>query len=168
MHCDFLSRKLVLSKKIDGFTLMELLVVIIIIGIAFLAVTPNFVNSIRYQKINSAARSTVSVIRYARSLAILKQSDLTLMFNLNTGQVDLNSTNTSIPSFSRSMEGVKLLYIQSENSEPITEGLCHIPFKRNGTCKPFAVALGDSYGNAITINVDSLATVYTKETKAER
>mgnify|MGYP001239110615 CR=1 FL=1 len=168
MPLHFLNRKFFHKKSQYGFTLIELLVVIIIIGVAFIIIMPNFVHSIRYQKINSAARSTVSVIRYARSIAILKQSDLTLMFNLDTGQVNLNSTNTSIPSFSRSMEGVKLLYIQSENDKPISEGICYIPFKRNGTCKPFSVALGDAYGNTININVDALATVYTKETKSAK
>jgi prepilin-type N-terminal cleavage/methylation domain-containing protein len=165
MWLQSLNRKVPYSEKRSAFTLIELLVVIIIIGVALLVVTPNFVNSIHYHKINSAARSTVSVIRYARSLAILKQSDLTLIFNLNTGQVDLNSTNTSIPSFSRSMEGVKVLYVQSEDNQPVSEGICYIPFKRNGTCKPFSVAFGDTYGNTIKITVDALATVYTKEEK---
>ncbi len=150
-------------QRRSAFTLIELLVVIVIIGFALLVVTPNFVNSVRYHKLNAAARATVSVVRYARSIAILKQSDLTLIINLNTGEVNLNSTNTAIPSFSRSMEGVKLLYVKSDSDKPISDGICYIPFKRNGTCKPFSIALADSYGNTIKITVDALASVYAQE-----
>src|ERR1035437_9484251 len=83
----------------SAFTLIEVLLVIVVMGIAAAIAMPSFVRSIQGQRLSTAARTLTTVARYARSMAVLKQSDLALTFNLANGQVDLVSSNTSLPSF---------------------------------------------------------------------
>ena len=146
-----------------AFTLMELLLVVVIIGITLGVAMPSLVESIRWHRLRSASRTLVTVARYARSMAILKQSDLSVSFNLDTGQVDLIAANTSLPRFTRILDGVALEYVAPEGMSPITEGECSIPYRRNGTCRPFAVKIRDLNGNYILVKVDALSSVKTRE-----
>jgi prepilin-type N-terminal cleavage/methylation domain-containing protein len=146
-----------------GFTLIELLLVIVIIGVALGIAMPSFVRSIQGQRLKTAARTVATVARYARSMAVLKQTDLTLSFNLATGQIDLTSTNATLPRFTRTVEGVSVAYLQVEGKEPADEGTCLVSFKRNGLCRPFNVKITDPRGNYVIVKVDALAGVKATE-----
>jgi len=146
----------------SAFTLIEVLLVIVVMGIAAAIAMPSFVRSIQGQRLSAAARTLTTVARYARSMAVLKQSDLALTFNLANGQVDLVSLNTSLPSFSRSVDGVRLQEVTIEGADPVTEGTCSVPFLRNGVCVPFAVTIVDHNGNYVILKVDALGSVKSK------
>lgn len=143
----------------SAFTLIEILLVIVVIGIVAAIAMPSFVRSIQGQRLNTAARTLATVARYARSMAVLKQSDLHLTFNLANGQVDLVSSNTSMPSFSRTMNGIRLQAVAIEGGDPVTEGVCSVPFMRNGVCIPFAVTMVDPNGNYVVMQVDALGSM---------
>ena len=68
-----------------GFSLIELLLVVSIIGIVTAIIMPNFVASIKGNRLRSATRKVVSAGRYTRSQAVLKQRDMALVFNLDKG-----------------------------------------------------------------------------------
>jgi prepilin-type N-terminal cleavage/methylation domain-containing protein len=146
-----------------GFTLIELLLVVVILGIAVGVSMPAMVRSIQGQRLKSAARTMVTVARYARSMAVLKQTDLTLSFNLATGQIDLTSTNVTLPRFTRMIEGVNVASVKVEGKDDATEGFCAVNFKRNGLCQPFTVRIIDPRGNYVVVKVDALAGVKTTE-----
>ena len=131
-------------------------------GIAVAIAMPSFVRSIQGQRLSTAARTLTTVARYARSMAVLKQSDLGLTFNLANGQVDLVSSNVSLPSFSRAVNGVRLQEVTIEGADPVTEGICSVPFLRNGVCVPFAVTIMDPNGNYVILKVDALGSVKSK------
>jgi len=158
-HSAFCIRHSAFSR---AFTLIEVLLVIVVMGIAVAIAMPSFVRSIQGQRLSSAARTLTTVARYARSMAVLKQSDLGLTFNLANGQVDLVSSNTSLPSFSRAVNGVRLQEVAIEGAEPVTEGTCSVPFLRNGVCVPFAVTIADRNGNFCVLKVDALGSVKSK------
>lgn len=151
-----------LNRSISSFTLIEVLLVIVVMGIAAAIAMPSFVRSIQGQRLSSAARALTTVARYARSMAVLKQSDLALTFNLANGQVDLVSSNTSLPSFSRAVNGVRLQEVTIEGADPVKEGTCSVPFLRNGVCVPFAVTIADHNGNYVILKVDALGSVKSK------
>jgi prepilin-type N-terminal cleavage/methylation domain-containing protein len=145
-----------------AFTLVEVLLVIVVIGIALAVVSPSLVRSIRGQRLNSAARTMATVTRYARSMAVLKQSDLKLTFNLANGQIDVVSSNASLPSFSRVVEDVRIAEVIIEGQDAVGDGTCAIPFRRNGICTPFTVKIEDARGEYVMMSVDSLGSVKTK------
>lgn len=146
----------------SAFTLIEVLLVIVVMGIVAAIAMPSFVHSIQGQRLSTAARTLTTVARYARSMAVLKQTDLALTFNLANGQVDLVSSNTSLPSFSREVNGVRLQDVTIEGADPVTEGTCSVPFLRNGVCVPFAVTIADRHGNLCVLKVDALGSVKSK------
>ena len=145
-----------------GFTLVEVLLVVVIMGVIMTIAMPSFVRSIQAQRLGTAARTISTVARYARSMAVLKQSDLALAFNLANGQVDLVASNTSLPNFSRAISGVRLHAVAIDGADPVTEGVCSVPFLRNGVCVPFAVTIVDQNGNNIVLKVDALGSVKSK------
>ena len=145
-----------------AFTLIEVLLVVVVMGIAVAIAMPSFVRSIQAQRLSTAARTLTTVTRYARSMAVLKQSDLGITFNLANGQIDLVSSNTSLPSFSRVVSGVRLQKVVVAGADPVTEGTCSVPFLRNGVCVPFAVTIVDQNGNYVILKVDALGSVKTK------
>lgn len=144
-----------------GFTLIELLLVIIVISIALGVAMPHFVHSIRGHRLRTASRALVTVARFARSMAILKQSDLTIVFNLDTGQVDLVSTNTALPRFTRVVEGVALEYVEIGDKHRYTEGTCTVAYRRSGVCNPFTVKIRNPRGEYVIVKVDNLSSVRT-------
>lgn len=146
-----------------GFTMIELLLVIVIIAISLGIAAPALVRSIHGARLKSAARTMVTVARYARSMAVLKQTDLTLSFNLANGQVDLTSTNVGIPRFTRMIDDVRLESVQIEGKDPVSDGTCAVDFKRNGVCRPFNIKVTDSRGNYVIVKVDALAGVRATE-----
>lgn len=151
------------SAFLRGFTMIELLLVVVIIGIAIGVTMPSLVASIQNQRLKTAARTMVTVARYARSMSVLKQTDLTLSFNLATGQIDLTSTNVSLPRFTRMIEGVNIVSVKTEGHDEKSEGFCAVNFKRNGLCQPFTVKIADHRGKNVVVKIDALAGVRTTE-----
>lgn len=144
--------------------MIELLLVVVIIGVALGGAMPSLMHSIRGQRLKTAARTVFTIARYARSMAVLKQTDLTLSFNFATGQIDLTSTNVSLPRFTRMIEGVSVASVKVEGrKEEAKEGFCEVNFKRNGLCQPFTVKIVDPRGNYVVVKVDALAGVKATE-----
>ncbi len=143
-----------------GFTLIELLLVISLTCIVLAIAMPSFVQSIRGHRLRTAARTMATVARYARSMAVLKQSDLSVTFNLDNGHIDMISSNTTLPRFSRVIKGVTLGYVDIEGDEsPYTEGTCIVMYSQNGICNPFTVKILDRNGNYIIMKVDALSSI---------
>jgi len=72
-----------------AFTLIELLLVLAILGVVSAVTVPSFVRSIRGNRLRAAARTVVMAGRYARSLAVLKQCDFEVTFDLAAGDVSV-------------------------------------------------------------------------------
>lgn len=70
-----------------GFTLIEIMLVVVVILIATGIAVPKLSGSFASTRMKDAVRSTIRTARYARSMSILKQKDCTLSFK--TGQIRL-------------------------------------------------------------------------------
>ena len=64
----------------SGFSLVELLVVIVIIGVMALVVGPTFTTGSDVARMRTAARGAMQMSRYARTMAVLHQTPVDLTF----------------------------------------------------------------------------------------
>jgi prepilin-type N-terminal cleavage/methylation domain-containing protein len=71
------------SLRRRAFTLVEVLMVLAIMGIMTLVTMPYLVKSIRGNRLRVSTSTIVQAGRYARSMALLGQRDMRLVFDLN-------------------------------------------------------------------------------------
>lgn len=86
----------ILHRLSLGFTLIEVMLVVVIILIAAGVGIPKFKGTFKSAQMTDAARSTVRIARYARSLAVLKQEPCTLRFEDNRMTL-VCGTNSAAP-----------------------------------------------------------------------
>ncbi len=67
-------------KRVHGFTLIEIVVVLLIVGILFFAAIPVFSNIIQVLELNATARGIISDLRFAQEKAITGKSEVTIEF----------------------------------------------------------------------------------------
>ncbi len=77
--------------KRRGFTLIEMLVVIAIIGICVAVTIPYFVEAQRGAALRNSAQTVIMTAKYARAISILKQQDMALLMDSGAGQLELVS-----------------------------------------------------------------------------
>jgi type IV fimbrial biogenesis protein FimT len=71
----------------EGFTLMETMIIVVIIGIIAGLTIPAFMGYFQRQKLIGVQRELMSDIAFARSLAIARRSTFRIDFNANNYQV---------------------------------------------------------------------------------
>ncbi|MFC1462202.1 Tfp pilus assembly protein FimT/FimU [Verrucomicrobiota bacterium] len=171
-----------------AFTLIELVLVISIIGIVVVIAVPNFVASTRTNRLTTAARSVVMAGRYARSMAVLQQKEMQLVFDIDSGVVSVGSD------VKRELGKVRIEYVETKGSirspfattadEPLgldvgfqaidesdapdldenakrTDGKMAIRYRTNGRCTPYVVKIADDSGLSVEVSVDALSSVKT-------
>lgn len=80
-----------------GFTLIEILLVVAILGVTTLISIPYLVRSIRGNRLRTATRVVVSAGKYARSMALLRQQDAELSFDLDKSLIGVRLTSRPGP-----------------------------------------------------------------------
>lgn len=74
-----------------GFTMLELLLVVVIILIASALAVPSFIRSYRGAKLRTSARTVVMSHRYARAMAVLKQTDVAILYDMKKSNIEIIS-----------------------------------------------------------------------------
>lgn len=70
-----------MTKNLKGFTLVELMIVVAVIGILAMITAPNLVNGLPAYRIKAAVRDCTSQLRNARSIAINDKRDVVVSFD---------------------------------------------------------------------------------------
>jgi type II secretion system protein H len=107
-------RRLIFSKQNRlGFTLMEMVIVVVVIGIIAAMAVPSFITYMPKLKVKSAAREIVSNLRLARSKSVSERRPYGVVFNLSTNTVitfaDTNDPASQTYSTSDSLTATRTL-----------------------------------------------------------
>jgi prepilin-type N-terminal cleavage/methylation domain-containing protein len=78
-------------RKRRAFTLIEVLVVVFIALIASAIAVPSFVRAMQGQRLRTSARAVVTAHKYARNMAVLRQTPMALLFDRLGQQIELVS-----------------------------------------------------------------------------
>jgi prepilin-type N-terminal cleavage/methylation domain-containing protein len=118
---NFLPLKLELPHSIrcgsNGFTLVEVLLVLVIILIAAGVAMPRFKGTFASAQMTDTVRTATRMARYARSLSILKQSVCTLEFE-DSRMILFCGTNSATPETVRRMpDDIKLSSFENLTSD---------------------------------------------------
>ncbi len=172
-------------RESRGFTLVEMLLVIVIIGIVVAVSVPQFVNSMQGNRRRTATRMVVAAGRYARSMAVLYQRPMALTFDLDQARLSVAEANAKrdfsedgeeeepfvngerLPAsagpeaLERSLDNISIASLEIEDSAAIVEGRGVVIYETNGRCLPYEVLLVDADGESILIKVDALASAET-------
>jgi type IV fimbrial biogenesis protein FimT len=120
-------------RAIGGFTIMELMVVLLVMGIVAATATPSFYASLRYHEIETAARRVMLDLEQARHAARVKSEPQSLTFT---------SATTYTLSSGASLQGSSQTYVVDLSTTPYE--LDGVTLNLGG---PTSVTF-DGYGNA--------------------
>jgi prepilin-type N-terminal cleavage/methylation domain-containing protein len=80
------------TRKVSGFSLPELVTVILLIGISAAIVMPRYSAALCNYRVSAAARRLVADLAYAQSVAKSSSSTCTITFNPNANSYQLSGT----------------------------------------------------------------------------
>ena len=123
--------------KSRGFSLLELLVVLVIIGLSASLVLPSLTGGLSSLRLKTAAREVSATLRYARSLAVSVGKEQVINMDIEEGKYWLNEdkdNNRELPS------DIRFLNVTTQGEE-VTTGMAGIVF----------YPMGNSSGSSIFI-----------------
>jgi general secretion pathway protein H len=159
------------GSRVEGFTLIELIIVLVILSVMTALVVPRLTQSLSRMNVESTARRVASVLRLARSLAVSEKVPYGAVF-------DMNVDTLTVVSYQRTMEGEESpeseadhrvpprIYTLTDgvhlregvtlNGETVTTGIFQMAFFPGGGSRGAEVVLGDDEGRSFSIAVDRI------------
>jgi len=76
-------------RRRAGFTLLEILIVVLVVGITAALVIPESIKAVNGSRLRSGLEQIISLNRYARSKALLETAPMAVLYHQDTGQIQL-------------------------------------------------------------------------------
>lgn len=117
-----------INRNKKGFTLVEVILVMVVLVIISGIALPYFAGSYRGNKLRTCARSIAKISRYARSMAIMREETMTVVLNHDTmelfvgGYLAASSTDEADGELDQSVLK-RLGYIDGEDKSSGTGGI---------------------------------------------
>jgi general secretion pathway protein H len=153
----FLTRRVMLREN-KGFTLIELTVVVVLIGIILTLTVPRFQTAIMTDDLKATTRKMVGMIKGLRDEAIREQRVYFLHFDLESNRFWIDSTGMTEEERARAAEKaytlperVQVLDIWSSSKGKKMTGQTAIRFSKKGYVQPSAIHLGADDGREFTL-----------------
>jgi len=164
-------KKPTLILKINGFTLLEFLVVLVLISLISALVVPQLTKTLPTINLKTAAKKSSALLRYARNKAVTESWEYLVRIDIDKHLISLISKET---------DNEKELYERSEMQETGTEfgrkeykypngiridkiemgddtiesGIAEISFFMEGNSTGGEIYLADENGNNVIITID--------------
>lgn len=161
MSPDLEKCRLQIVNRKSAFTLVELLLVLAILAIVSAIVAPSFAKSMSGNRLRTSTRTIVKAGRYARSIAVLKQEPMTLVFDLETTTISVVGSDDQ-DNIIRKLDRVMIESVRTSETDEATGGERRIVYQTNGRCQPYSVTIADTDGSKSEIHVDALASAETE------
>lgn len=151
----------------SGFSLFELIVVMVIIGLGSALVIPRFFGSFSSMEVNAAARKTVSALKYARNVSIYSSTPYQVSVYTAEGLVRVEKilVEEQIPGMKnirlenvqdiRIGEGI-LIQVDTYYKDPPANGVYRFIFYPSGSSRSGSIVLSNSEGDTQRILIDSI------------
>jgi prepilin-type N-terminal cleavage/methylation domain-containing protein len=147
------------SSFSHGFTLIEILLVVVIILIATGVSVPLFRGTFQSTQMNDAVRSTIRMARYARSLSILKQDECTLRFKDGLLTLSCGGTNAAEPETSRRLPGdIKISEFENlAEARKLPDEERFVRYYPTGMNDGFSVTFRDEKDRRVTVSCNPIS-----------
>ena len=159
-------RKQVRSQSSAGYSLVEMLVVVAMIGIISLVTVPNFISLYRASRMKSSLRNLTTVLRNARMLAVSRQERTKVSYTTSGTHYavyeskDSGTTWTQVGS-DRDLEPRVYFSTTSTFTDQDTDTLPDVIYMPNGTVNPVPDATTSSGNVVIRTDDDIRSNEYT-------
>ncbi len=146
------------SSKIRGYTLIELTVVILLIGLTVVLTVPKFRYSLLTDDLKGTVRRMIGTIRGLKNEAVRERQAFILHFDLEANRLWVESTKASDEELAEAQsnsfqlpEGVRIMDVWSWGRGKKTAGDTAIRFTEKGYVEPSVIHLGAKDGREFTL-----------------
>ena len=150
--------------KIAGFSLLELMVVLLVIGMVLALTFPKFQNLLQGD-IKSVSIKMIGTIQYLYDEASFRRKVYRLNFDLTEGlywgsylEKSGQSSRVEIPVLSKTLipDGVKIKDVVVLHEGKVTDGKTFTEFYPNGGLEKTTIHLEDKHGKQLTLQINPL------------
>jgi type II secretion system protein H len=158
-------------SRIEGFTLIELMIVLVILSVMTALVVPRLTQSLSRMNVEATARRVASALRLARSMAVTEKVPYLAKFDMDTDTLTVISYRKTpeerdspepgeqphvTPKVYELTDSVHLKEGVTSNGEPITSGTFQMAFFPTGGTSGGKVVLGDDEDRSFSVTVDRI------------
>lgn len=158
------------KSRASGFTLIELIIVLVLMGVITALVVPRLTRSLSRMNAESSARQIASILRLARSQAVTEKIPYLAMFDMDTHTLSVvgyqirKEEDLSDAEIKRPMgpsvyvlpDGIRFKEGVLSNGETITTGAFQMAFFPGGGTSGGEVGLDDNEGRSFSIVLDTI------------
>ncbi len=141
--------------RTDGFTLLEVVIVILIMSLALAVTYPVMSRGSTALRLRASGRDLLNLMRYAREKAITEQTVMVMLADRGTNSITLTDEMGQGKHVLTLPKGVRIQKLALDGQE-VTEGPLLIRFLSNGSTENAEVLLAADNGAALRVFTDPI------------